>query len=54
VEALREAGLDEAALTRAIVVDFGSAEAAFDGLMPGHYFLDERSYRIHELPMAFS
>jgi hypothetical protein len=34
IQSLREAGLGEAALARAVVIEFGAAESAFEALTP--------------------
>jgi len=42
IAALRRAGLDEDALARAVVIDFGSEAAVFDGLQPKAYVVGGR------------
>jgi len=50
LENLREAGLPDAALARAVVMEFASVDSAFDALYATEVVVDGQPYPIHKAP----
>jgi len=42
IAALREEGLDDTALMRTVLIEFGSEESVFDAFQPGAFIVDGR------------
>jgi len=53
VERLREAGVEQAALDRVIVVEFGSSAAVFDGIVPEGYVIDGKFVSLEKLDRQY-
>jgi hypothetical protein len=53
IAALRQAGLDEDALARAVVIDFGSEASVFDGLQPKAYVVGGRGRLLKDMDLNF-
>jgi hypothetical protein len=50
LENLREAGLTDAALARAVVMEFASLENAFDAVYATEIVIEGQAYQIHKAP----
>ncbi len=53
VAAFRNIGVNEKAIRRCIVVDFGDEAAAFDALTPELYDVNGKAYKLHEVGNQF-
>ncbi len=49
MEEFRTIGVSEATIRRTIVIEFGSADSAFDAISPKLYVINEKAMRVDEL-----
>ena len=47
LDALREEGVSEVALGRAVVIEFGSEKSAFEAISPDYYVINGKSVALH-------
>jgi hypothetical protein len=53
IAALRSEGVSERALSRAIIVEFGSGDSVFDALAPDYYVVNGKSLPLHKAGPEF-
>lgn len=53
IGAMKNAGVSDEALRRAIVVEFGNDRSVFDAISPDYYVVDGKSVKLHKTGLDF-
>jgi hypothetical protein len=51
IDAIKASGVSAELLSRLLLIEFGSAESAFEAISPGHVLIDGRILEAAEMPL---